>query len=223
MTSYQLHKLTYCNITYFITPHWNLHSISFQTFTLPSTFDISNTYISNVNISYVTLSPQIWNLETLKLWKLHLNFSLFVLAPSEFDVSNVDISHITLSPQIWNTEALKPLLQIFAVCSSPLNLTFRMLTFRMLTYSTLLYHEVFLLSKTKCAVLKYEMCRFLIRKRVHFKYENPEFSKKRNVSFSHTKNASFSNTKMCSFQIRKCITFKYGKCLFFKYENVPFF
>ena len=80
---------------------------------LPSTLDISNTNILNVDISIDTLSPQLWNLETLKLWKLHLGFSQFFLAPFELDISNADISNITLSPQIWNLEILKTLLKIF--------------------------------------------------------------------------------------------------------------
>ena len=52
---------------------------------------------------------------------------------------------------------LKPSLRIFAVWLCPLNLTYQMLTFRMMAFLMLLCHEAFLLSKTKCAVLKYEM------------------------------------------------------------------
>ena len=162
----------------------------FETFTLPSTLDIWNAYISNVDTSHVTLSPQIWNLKTLKLWKLHLKFSLFALAPSKFDISNVGIFHITLSPQIWNLEALKRSLQIFAVFPCLLKLTFRILT-----YSTLLCHEAFLLSKKKCVVLKYEICRFQMQKCVNFKYEK--------VSISNMKTRNFQKREMCHFQILK--------------------
>ena len=72
-----------------------------------------------------------------------------------------------------------------------MNLTFQMVTFRVFMFSILFCHEAFLFSKPKCAVLKLEMCRFQIRKRcqlqirksVHFKYENPAFSKKRKCHF----------------------------------------
>ena len=121
--------MIYCDITYFVKSHWNLH-LKFSLFVL----GISNANFSNVDIPHVTLSPQIWN-------------------------------HITLSTQIWNLETVKSSLQVFAVCLCPLNLTFRMLTFRMLTFRMLTFpmlfcHKALLLSKTKCAVLKYEMCRF---------------------------------------------------------------
>ena len=109
--------------------------------------------------------------ETLKLKKLHFKVLVFVLVPSELDISNADICHITLSTQIWNLETVKPSLQVFAVCLCPLNLTFRVLTFRMLTFPMLLCHQAFLLSKTKCAVLKYEMCRFKYENCGNFKYE----------------------------------------------------
>ena len=132
-------------------------------FVASSTLDISNANILNGDISHVTLSTQIWNLETLRLWKLFLKFLLFVFAPSELDISNVDTSHIVLSPQIWNLETLKLSLQIFAVYLCPMNLTFQMVIFRMFMFSILFCHEVFLLSKPKCVVFKYEKganCKF---------------------------------------------------------------
>ena len=112
--------------------------------------------ILNVDISHVTLSTQIWKLETLRLWKLLLKFLLFVFVPSELDISNVDTSHIVLSPQIWNLETLKLSLQIFAFYLCPMNLTFQMVTFRMFMFSILFCHEAFLLSKPKCVVFQYE-------------------------------------------------------------------
>ena len=185
----------------------------------------------NVDISHVTLSPQIWNVETLKLWKLHLKFLLFVLAHSEPDTSNVDISHITLSTQMWNLETLKPSPQVFAVCLFPLNLTFRMLTFRMLTFPMLIFHETFLLSKTKCAVFKYEKfgnfkyencvnCK--CENCVNCKYEKCANFKYEQVSISNTKIRHFLKREMCHFQIRKCVCFKYENVSLSNTKNVSF-
>ena len=161
--------------------------------------------------------------ETLKLWKLHLKFLLFVLARSEPDTSNVDISHITLSTQMWNLETLKHSLQVFAVCLFPLNLTFRMLRFRMLTFPMLIFHETFLLSKTKCAVFKYEKFgNFKYENCVNYKYEKCANFKYEQVSISNTKIRHFQKREMCHFQIRKCVCFKYENVSLSNTKNVSF-
>ena len=49
-----------------------------------------------------------------------------------------------------------------------------MLTFRMLTFSMLLCQEAFLLSKTKCTVLKHEMCRFHVQKMWQFQIQKDD-------------------------------------------------
>ena len=184
--------------------------------------------------------------ETLKLKKLHFKVLLFVLVPSELDISNADICHITLSTQIWNLETVKPSLQVFAVCLCPLNLTFRVLTFRVLTFPMLLCHQAFLLSRTKCAVLKHEMCRFQTRKMWQFQIRKmcqlqiPKLCqfqirkicqlqirksvpfKYENPAFSKKKNVSFSNTKNASFSSTKNVSFQIRKYIHFKYENLSF-
>ena len=168
-------------------------------------WEISN--VDNFECYFVT-SNRIF--ESLKLWKLHFKFLLFLLAIFGLDISDVVIpillcqiniqwqSYITLSNlKPWN---IKTFLQIFAVCLCLLNLTFPMLTFEMLTFPMLPFQN--------------EMYSFKIR----------------NVPFSNTKKVLISNTQKCPFEIRKSgifkkdkpVFFKYKKCLFFKYENVPF-
>ena len=116
--------------------------------------DISNANISNVDISHVTLSPQIWNFETLKFWKLHLKFLLFVLVPSELDTSNVDISHITLSTQIWNLETLN--LHFKFCLSLPSELDISNVYISIVDISHVTLSRSFL-------IIKNEMCSFEIR------------------------------------------------------------
>ena len=185
--------------------------------------------------------------ETLKLKKLHFKVLLFVLVPSELDISNADICHITLSTQIWNLETVKPSLQVLAVCLCPLNLTFRVLTFRVLTFPMLLCHQAFLLSRTKCAVLKHEMCRFQTRKMWQFqirkmcqlqiqklchfqirkmrgngKYEKVPISNMKIRHFQKRKMCHFQIRKMHLFQVRKMCLFQIRQCIHFKYENLSF-
>ena len=59
--------MIYCDITYFVKSHWNLH-LKFSLFVL----GISNANFLNVDIPHVTLSPQIWNHITLstQIWNL---------------------------------------------------------------------------------------------------------------------------------------------------------
>ena len=153
---------------------------------------------------------------------------------SNASILHINICHVTLSPQIWNLETFS---LNFRGLLCPLNLIFQMLTFRMLTFPMLLCHEAFLLSKTKCAILKYEMCRrqirkmwqfqiwkmcqFQIRKRVTCKYEKVSISNTKIRYFQKKEMGHFQIWKMCSFQIRKYATFKNKKCLFFNYQNVP--
>ena len=101
--------------------------------------------------------------ETLKPWNFESctsNFCCLSLPPLNLTFLMLAFPLSLCQLQIWNLETAKPSLQVFAVCLCPLNLTFWMLTFRMLTFPMLLCHKAFLLSKTKCAVLKYEMYRF---------------------------------------------------------------
>ena len=107
--------------------------------------------------------------ETLKPWNLKSGTSIF-LVPSNLDISNADISHINSNLKPWNCKSFNSSFRCLS-CSPHLNLIFRMLTFRMLTFPMLLCHQAFLLSKTKCAVLKYEMCRFKYENCGNFKYE----------------------------------------------------
>ena len=165
--------------------------------------------ILNVDISYVTLWPQTWNLETLKLWKLHLKFLLCVLASSELDISNVG-----MSSQIWKLETLKP--SLFRCLPFPSKLDISNVNISNVDISHVTLSGSVLIIKNK-------ICNFKIR--------NVSFSNKKNMSISNTKNVPLVIMKRCPFQIQnsgvfknqKCIIFKYKKCAFFKYEKENLF
>ena len=132
-------------------------------------------------------------------------FLLFVLTLSELDISNVGISHITLPLQIFNLENFKTFTSHFRCLTLPYELYISNVNISNVDISLLICHEALLLSKTKCAVLKYEMCRLQIWKMCHLQIQIK---------------CRFQIRKSGIFKKEKCVIFKYEKFVFFKYENV---
>ena len=93
----------------------------------------------------------------------------------------------------------------------------------MLTFPTLLCHKAFFISKTKCAVLKYEMCRFQIRRMWQFQIRKMcQLQIRKLCQFQIQKMCQLQIRKMCHFQIQKMFPFQIRECAISKYEKRTF-
>ena len=153
---------------------------NFRYLSLPSALDILNANISNVDISHVTLSPQTWKIEILKLWNFRFKIFAVYLCPLwtwRFECWHFPYYFVTSNLKPWNLETLKTFTSNFCC----------LFLFSELDISNVNISHVDIFHVTlsrSLLIIKNEMYGF----------------KTRNVPFSCTKNVAISNTERWPFQ-----------------------
>ena len=160
---------------------WNFESCISNLFALaPSEFDTFN-----VDISHITLSTQIWNLET---WNLHFKFCFSLL--SELDISNVCISNVDISCVSLSRSLLiiKNKMCNFKIQNVPFSNTKNV--------TILKAKNVSITNAKNGRISNTKKCPFQIRKSGIFKKEKCVISKYEKCVFFKYENAFISNSKM---------------------------
>ena len=147
---------------------------------LPSALDILNANISNVDISHVTLPPQIWKIEILKLWNLRFKIFAVYLCPLwtwRFECWHFPYYFVISNLKPWNLETLKTFTSNFCCLSLFSELD--------ISNNNISHVDIFHVTLSRSLlIIKNEMYGF----------------KTRNVPFSCTKNVAISNTERWPFQ-----------------------